>query len=327
MLLGIDIGGTKSRLAACEMQDGKLVRRTDQIYVSSETESLAALVADYRRRHPHPIEAIGIGAAGPVVGRRVKLTNLTWDIDADHLAAVTGTPVTLVNDLVAHAYGLPHVSSEFREVLQAGVVRAGNAAMIAAGTGLGEAILAWDGKRHIPLATEGGHVDFAPPTAEDEGLLPFIRRKHPGHVSWERVVSGRNGWRNIYDYMVERGELKPSAAYAERLQHAEDIGAVIGEALKAGEAFAAPLVRRFVRLYGAEAGNLALKSLAVGGMYVVGSVATKLLPQLRRDGFVESFAAKGRFEPLLKQVPVIVITDPDLAVKGAAAAAFGSFSS
>jgi glucokinase len=322
MLLGIDIGGTKTRIAAFSPDGGRLARRTDQVYASPEVQSLGAVVADYRRRHPHPIEAIGIGAAGPVVGRRVKLTNLSWEIDADQLAATVSVPVVVVNDLVAHGYGLAHAGPEHRIVLQAGVPRAGNAAVIAAGTGLGEAILAWDGKRHIPLATEGGHADFAPPTAEDEGLLPFIRRKHPGHVSWERVVSGRNGWRNIYDYMCERGELTPSPAYTERLRHAEDIGAVIGEALAAGEAFAAPLVRRFVRLYGAEAGNLALKCLAVGGMYVVGAVACKLLPQLRSEGFVEAFAAKGRFEPLLKQVPVIVVTDPDLAVKGAAAAAW-----
>jgi glucokinase len=221
-----------------------------------------------------------------------------------------------LNDLEAHAWGLDDCPPEHIVTLNAGSERRGNRALIAAGTGLGQALLFFDGKRHRPSASEGGHCAFAPVVADDDALLAHIRKTHK-HVSWERVVSGLEGFRNMYDFLVtERGET-PSPALLSASAAGYDLGAAVVETAAAGDAVAQKILRWFARLYGAEAGNLALKGMSIGGLYVGGGIAPRILPYLEAE-FMGGFAAKGRFRELLSAMPVRVVTDPDVALIGAA---------
>lgn len=319
-VLAIDIGGTKVVCARVEARGESLTVFDVVRYPSREHAALATIVADYLNKTKLTVEAVGIGVAGPVQDGVAHVTNLPWTVDARALSrALGGVPVFLLNDLAAHGHGLADVAPEHLLTLHEGQSRPGNRALIAAGTGLGQAILFFDGKRHVPSASEGGHTAFSPLTVDDDDLLRFLRTRYRGHVSWERVVSGLDGFRNLYDFLQSvRGE-RPSAALAAATDGAHDIGEAVLDAAAAGEPFAEKVVRWFVRLYGAETGNLALKALAVGGVYVGGGIAPRLGRRwLEAGGFVAAMTAKGRFADLLAAMPVHVVTDPDLALKGAA---------
>lgn len=321
-ILAVDIGGTKVAAAVFEETGPETMQLTaTERYGSREHEGLGEILNDFLTKLGGTMpRALGIGVAGPVVGRRAQLTNLPWAIDADELQERLGVPVLLVNDLEAHAHGIPHVAPDKRVVLNAGSPRAGNAALIAAGTGLGEAILFWDGKRFQPSASEGGHTSFAPARDEDVELLAFLRKRYE-HVSWERVVSGLDGFRNIYDFLVETKRIDVPKVFQTRVANVHDIGTAVTEAWRDGEPFAAAVVERFVRLYGAEAGNLALKALATSGVYVSGGIVGHLVPLMKQGWFMEAFVAKGRFRQLLERVPVTVLLDEQIGLKGAAAVA------
>jgi glucokinase len=315
-----DIGGTKTNLALFDVAGRTLAPRRETSFPSRAYGSLEAVVAEFLREDHPPIGAAAFGIAGPVIGESVNTTNLPWRVEAEGLRRALSTPrVRLMNDLEATAYGALFLPPEQLETLNAGVPRPGHRGVIAAGTGLGQAFLLWDGKRHVPVATEGGHVDFAPRNAIETELLAFLRRDHE-RVSYERILSGP-GLYNIFRFLAE-GQGRPvDPTVARRLEH-EDPGAVVGEAGTGGAcATCAAAVDLFVDLYGAQAGNLALTVMAVGGVYVGGGIVTKMLPKMRHGMFLRSFVAKGRYRGFVSEIPVWIILEPKTALIGAAEAA------
>ncbi|MEW6746348.1 MAG: glucokinase [Planctomycetota bacterium] len=318
MILAGDIGGTKTHLASFDVQGGNLVIVAEATYPSRDHSSLEEIAGAFLSRLPTRPERACFGVAGPVREGRVRTTNLPWVVDGAHLAMALGIPrVLVINDLEAMAYGVLVVPRKELLVLNEGVAGAtGNAAVIAAGTGLGEAGLFWDGREHRPFACEGGHSDFAPRTDLEADLLAHLVRTF-GHASWERVLSGP-GLRNIYQFLAERepGTANPSVATeTER----PDPAAVISQAaLEKRCPVCEQALDLFVSLYGAEAGNLALKVMATGGVYVGGGIATKIRAKLAEGGFLESFLAKGRMRKLMESIPVRVILTERVSLLGAA---------
>lgn len=318
MILAGDIGGTKTALAW--VHDGAIV--FTRSFPSGKYASLTDIVREFVGRNvPERLRGAGFGIAGPIVNGVVKTTNLPWVIDAADFRDVIGdVPVRLINDLEAIAYGVPVADRGSFVSLNAGRPEArGNAAVIAAGTGLGEAGLFWDGRSHRPFASEGGHTSFAPRDDLEMGLLQYLLAEH-GHVSWERVLSG-SGLHNIYRFLQEE-ELDDEPPWLAERIHAEDPAAVITEcALGHTSTLCEQTLRLFVSLYGAEAGNLALTTLATGGVFVAGGIAPRILPLLTGGAFLESFLAKGRLQPVLQSIPVRVVMNGTVALLGAASAA------
>jgi glucokinase len=263
------------------------------------------------------VTAAAFGVAGPVYEGRVVATNLPWQVEARALAeALGGAPVTLLNDIEALGFAVESLEPRSLATLNAGQQGPGNRAIVAAGTGLGEGLLVWDGARHRPVATEGGHSDFAPRNALEADLLHFLIADY-GHVSWERVLSGP-GLFNVYRFLRDSGRGTETNEVSARLRR-EDPAAVISEtALNGGSPLCTQALDLFVSLYGAESGNVALKALAVGGVYLGGGIAPKILPRLQAGGFMAAFRDKGRMAPLLQRIPVHVVLDPDAAMQGAA---------
>jgi glucokinase len=257
--------------------------------------------------------------AGPVKDGRTETPNLPWVVDARRLADILGVPrVTLLNDLKANAYGLRHLGPTDFAMLQAGAKEAvGNQAILSAGTGLGAAGLYWDGQHHHPFATEGGHADFAPRNRLEADLMEQIAREK-GRVSAERILSG-SGLVRLYRFLRERsGEPEP-AGLAEQFAK-EDAAAVVSRcALDEVDPVCVKALDLFVSIYGAEAGNVALRMLASGGVFLGGGIAPKILSRLKRDGlFMTAFLDKGRMRPLLETVPVLVVLNDRAALWGAA---------
>jgi glucokinase len=325
LILVGDIGGTHARLSL-HAPTGRLVRREDfesRLYPSLEEVAKAFLGASTPRLK---VTAAAFGVAGPVVNGRCVATNLPWVVDERVLARKLAIKrVTLINDLVALALGSLEVSRKKMHPLgDAGVPKkkGANIAVLAAGTGLGEAILVWDGAKFVPSATEGGHTDFAPRDDVEVELLGFLRARF-GHVSYERILSG-DGLGNIYDFFVQAKGLVESAENARAIAGAVDRNATISELGLAQRSDAASrAVRLFASVYGAEAGNLALKTLAVGGVYLCGSIAAHMLPVIDGGGFLRAFNDKGRFGTLMEKIPVALVLDSDVGLAGAARVALG----
>jgi glucokinase len=266
------------------------------------------------------IIAACFGCPGPVRDGRLKLTNLPWTLDARDLArSLAIEHIFLINDLEANGYGIPELAPESMLTLHEGDASAvGNRGLIAAGTGLGEALLIWNGKQHRPIPSEGGHCDFAARTDREIALLKYLRRKLHGRVSWERVVSGI-GIQNIYAFLREV-ERMDEPTWLHKRMAGEDPNAVIGECAENGSSdLCRETVLTFAEAYGAETGNVALKVLALGGMYLGGGIAPKSLKMLAGGGFMQAFLDKGRLSPLLESIPVRVILDESCALLGAAA--------
>jgi glucokinase len=267
------------------------------------------------------VTAAAFGIAGPVVGGRCTATNLPWTIDARALSRKLGIRrVHLLNDLVALSLGALTVGRRKLNILGGAgppKKKGANLAVIAAGTGLGEALLVWDETRFVPSATEGGHTDLAPRDDVQIELFQFLRDKF-GHVSWERVLSG-DGLGSLYDFFRQARSVTESAENTRAVEVASDRNAAIAQLGMAGGSEAASrAVDLFASMYGAEAGNLALKSLAVGGVFVCGNIAARLLPVLARGGFYRAFVDKGRFAPLMERIPIAIVLDPDVGLAGAA---------
>ncbi len=325
-MIAVDVGGTKVSCGVVRV-GAQVEILARQRYESRKHSGLEEILEDFLAG-TRP-DAIGIGVAGPVHEGVARFTNLPWVVDAAQLGARFGSPVTMLNDLEAHAYGLADADPASITELQEGrPVARGNRALIAAGTGLGEAFLVPVRDGYVVSATEGGHCSFAPQEKDDVELLQFLQSRYPGgHVSWERVVSGVFGFRNLYEFLTERrgarpGEELAQAVAAAAATEATDYGAPICAAAEADDPLAVAVVRWFVRLYGAEAGNLALKTLSTGGIYVGGGIAPRIMRWMREDdAFLRAFRHKGRFEALLSAMPVRTVADPDLALKGAARAA------
>ena len=315
-----DVGGTKSVLATFYAEGSALRLIRSERYDNDEFPDFESVVRAFLSdaSPPVPIGGAGFGVAAPMTGRRVRMTNLAWTIDADRLAEILGgVEVALLNDLEAMAYGIGTLDDDDVMTLQAGRPRPGNAALIAAGTGLGEALLIDDGTGYHPSASEGGHADFAPRNPLEVELLQHLWRQFD-HVSYERVVTG-SGLHRIYRFLSDTRRGEEPDWLARALETAEDPAAVISEAGQDGRS---ELCRRalevFVGIYGAEAGNLALKGLSLSGLYVGGGIAPKILPALRDGRFIEAFCAKGRYRPLMEEIPVKVLLNPRAPLRGAA---------
>ena len=319
MILAADVGGTKTHLAL--YRPGTEPRRpvVDRKVSSRDYASLNALILDFLRGSHAEIERATLGIAGPVLENRVTTTNLPWEVSADSLAHdLKAREIWLLNDLEATAWGLATLTLDDLEVLQGGRPTEGNRALIAAGTGLGEALLMWDGTDWLPGASEGGHADFGPRDPFEDELSIYLRAKY-GHVSYERILSGP-GLADLYRFCTETGRGDPDPEVARLFADDADPARVVAEAALAGNCGRARLaLERFVRIYGAEAGNLALKALATGGLFVAGGIAPRILPALKEPGFIEAFTDKGRMTPLLQRMPVLVVRRPETALWGAAA--------
>ena len=272
------------------------------------------------RVHHADILATCFGVPGPVREGRLKLTNLPWVLDCKELSKSLGIQhVFLINDLEANGYGIPELASDKIFTLHAGDETAiGHRGLIAAGTGLGQALLIWDGSHHRPIASEGGHCDFAARSTREIALLEYLRAQLNGRVSWERVVSGL-GIKNIYAFLRDVEKIDEPHWLRDRMK-AEDPNAVIGQCAEDGSSFLCfETMKIFVSAYGAEAGNIALKVLATGGMYLGGGIAPKIIKTLQNGFFTQAFLDKGRLSPLLQSIPVRVILDDTCALLGAAA--------
>ena len=326
MILAGDVGGTKVHLALYQFESGKLKPVRDQKFPAHEFASLEDVVNKFLAADPDTdgkrseIAAACFGCPGPVRDNRLKLTNLPWTLDGRDLQrSLSIEHIFLINDLEANGYGIPELAPESIVTLHPGDAAAvGHRGLIAAGTGLGEALLIWDGKTHRPIPSEGGHCDFAARTDREIALLEYLRRTLNGRVSWERVVSGI-GIQNVYAYLRDVEKMDEPAWLRDRMQ-TEDPNAAIGQAAEDGSS---PLcfetMQTFAAAYGAETGNIALKVLAQGGMYLGGGIAPKALKTLTSGGFMQAFLDKGRLSPVLEPIPVRVILDDTCALLGAAA--------
>jgi glucokinase len=317
MILAGDIGGTSTRLAAFDEAKPNLVPECVEIYKSSDHATLEGMIALFLKTHKIKVTAVCIGFAGPVKRGRAVGTNLPWVISANDLAAnLDLRHASIINDLEANAYGIEVLSSDDYFTLNVGERDdQGNAGLISAGTGLGEAGLAFNGERLMPFATEGGHCDFAPKTEIEIELLQYLQKRYKT-VSWERVVSGM-GLVNIYTFLRDTGRgTDPLELDAEIMTGG---GAAISHAALQGKSKLCDMtLNMFISLYGAEAGNLALKLLATGGMYLGGGIAPKIIERLKTPLFFDAFVSKGRFESLLRAIPVQVILNDQTALLGAA---------
>lgn len=324
MFLAGDIGGTNSRLALFERESSRLRLIAIADYLSNNYSGLDEIVALFLAENSitRAVESAAFGIAGPVEdGQRVHATNFPWVVDKAVLSSNLSTSnVGLLNDLVANAYGTCWLTNKDYFALNTGVPHArSNKAIISAGTGLGEAGLILVDGRYTAVATEGGHCSFAPQRPIEIELFRFLQEKY-GHVSWERVLSGP-GLTNIYEFLCQQAsQSEPAVALAQIPELASlDLPARISQAAILGiDQTAEQALNLFVGFYGSEAGNVALKFLATGAMYVGGGIAPKILPKLQEGRFFASFVSKGRFSKLLKQISIYVILNDRTALLGAA---------
>ena len=321
MILAGDVGGTKVHLALYEFERGQLIHVRDEKFPAQEHAGLEEIVKKFIEESNRPdVTAACFGVPGPVRGGRLKLTNLPWTLDSRELSIALDVPhLFLINDLEANGYGIPELSTDQIFELAAGDPSAvGNRGLVSAGTGLGEALLVWNGKMHTPMASEGGHSDFSARNETEIELLRYLQKTLGGRVSFERVVSGI-GLKNIYAFLRDEKKLEEPAWLKERMQH-EDPNAVIGELGESGQnELCAQTLDIFAAAYGAEAGNMALKVLSVGGMYLGGGIAPKILKKMQDGAFMKAFADKGRLSDLLINMPVRIILESRAALIGAAA--------
>lgn len=318
MILAGDIGGTSTRLALFDSVGGFLRAVARDRYPSRNHSGLAEIVQAFTSVHQCELEAACFGIAGPVRDGRVETPNLPWVIEAVSLATQLRLPrVTLLNDLEANAWGVFTLDDADFATLATGVPAAeGNAAIISAGTGLGEAGYYWDGSRLHPFASEGGHADFAPHDELTVELYRWLHRRY-GHVSFERVVSGP-GLVNIYTFLRDVKHITEPTVLTEAIRSGDPAAAISRAALDESSDLAVAALDLFVALYGAEAGNLALKMKATRGVWLGGGIAPKILARLTRPGFLEAFCDKGRFRSFLEAIPVRVILNDETALRGAA---------
>jgi len=327
MLLAGDIGGTKTNLAVFSPETGWRAPLVEKTFPSSQYPSLEAIVGEFLAQEHFTIDRASFGVAGPVVGSQATITNLPWELDEQHLQAALDIPsVHLLNDLDAIAHAVPFLGPFDLYTLNAGQpVPGGAIAVIAPGTGLGEAYLTWDGTHYRAHTSEGGHADFAPTNAFEIGLLRYVQERYK-HVSFERVCSGK-GLPNIYGYLKESGYAEEPQWLAEQLAAADDRAPIIVKAAlesdknATGDICVATL-NAFVSILGAEAGNLALKVLATGGVYLGGGIPPRILPYLEDERFLQAFRQKGRFTDMLTRVPLHVILNDKVALLGAACHGF-----
>ena len=319
MILAGDIGGTSTRLAYFEVQEGKLTQLVMEKFSSRAHNALAEIVREFMQKHSVKVEYAAFGIAGPVRHQRVEATNLPWVVDAANLKSeLVTTEVSLLNDLEANTYGIFELGPSDFAVINAGnPEEPGNIAVISAGTGLGEAGATWDGMRFVVYASEGGHADFAPRDELEIDLLLYIRQRLGGRVSYERILSGP-GIYNIYQFLRDTKRGEEEAWLRDELKQGDPSAIVSQHGLDGTSELCSRTLDLFVELYGAEAGNLALKMMATRGVFVGGGIAPKILPKMLTGSFLQAFAEKGRFEKLLRSIPVRILLNDQAALFGAA---------
>ena len=318
MILAGDVGGTKVHLALYDFTKGSLQHTRDGRYPAKDYSGLEEIVKEFLRNDE--VTSACFGVPGPVRDGRLRLTNLPWTLDSRELAHnLKIQHVFLINDLEANGYGIAELKPDQIFTLSEGdPSQIGNRALISAGTGLGEGILIWNGKQHIPMPSEGGHTDYAPRNEDEIDLLRFLKQKYNGRISFERVVAGM-GMTSIYEFLRDVRGMEEPSWLADRIA-AEDPNAVITElALSAKSELCEKTLDMFVSAYGAEAGNLALKILSIGGIYLGGGIAPRILEKLKDGTFMKAFTDKGRLSQLLINMPVRVILESRAALLGAAA--------
>ena len=318
MILAGDIGGTNARLAVFDVLDGRFSLISASVFPSREYSSLDEIVSKFVRTanvHPH---AACFGVAGPVRNGRVEASNLPWIIESKRLAEELDLKkALLINDLEANAWGIAFLDpADLVSLNQVKGTPVGNQAVISAGTGLGEAGVYWDGTKHLVFASEGGHADFAPRNELETELLRYLRVRF-GHVSYERIVSGP-GLVNVFNFLRDTGRGVEPKWLADEMLHSDPAAAISRAAIDGKCGLSEQAIDLFVSIYGAEAGNLALKIMATGGIYLGGGIAPKMLPKLAGPLFMEGFLSKGRMQHLLEAIPVRVITNDKVALLGAA---------
>jgi len=322
VVLAGDIGGTKTRLGLFIQGKRMPVPKIIETYASRNAPHLYAVIEKFLEKHSDPIAGACFGIAGPVMYGRCSATNLPWEVSESRIKKRFGWPcVSLVNDLAATALTVPFLRDKELFPLNRGKIRRGqNIAILAPGTGLGEAMLFYHDGRHAPVDSEGGHVDFSPTCEDQVGLWRHLSRRF-GHVSVERVLSGP-GLVNIYSWLKDTGRYREPEWLRKRL-HEEDAGKVITEnAMENGHPLCSKSLEIFISILGAAAGNLALTAMARGGIYLGGGICPKILPGLKEGGFMKAFVNKGRFSVFMEEVPVKVILNERAALLGAAKCAF-----
>jgi len=323
MILAGDIGGTHTRLAFFDVANSQLRPVALSVFTSREFKGLDEIAAAFVNDSNLRPDAACFGVAGPVRDGRVETPNLPWIVESERLAQELHlSEVALINDLEANAWGIATLKAN--DVVSLNPLTpslAGNQAVISAGTGLGEAGMYWDGEQFHILASEGGHADFAPRTELEIELLRYLAARY-GRVSYERVISGP-GLVNIFDFLRDTHRGTEPAWLAQEMQ--SDPAAAIAQAAMDGRcALCEQALDTFISLYAAEAGNLALKLMATGGVYLGGGIAPKVLPKLTSPLFMQSFVSKGRMQPLLESIPVRVIVNDKTALMGAARCALAA---
>jgi glucokinase len=318
IILAGDIGGTKCNIAVFRVVSDTLTMERNERFHSSAYPGLNAILREFLAEEKRAIVAACFGVPGPVKNGRAHPTNLTWGVDAEELASEFEiTYVKILNDLEANAYGIAELKESDFAIIQKGSPEAeGNRCVVSPGTGLGEGGLFWDGKKHRVWACEGGHTDFAPRNELEIALLEYLIKQY-GHVSCERVVSGM-GIENIYKFLRDTGRGKEVPEVVAEMK-AGDAGAVISRHAAIGDCtICVQTVEIFVSCLGAEAGNMALKSMATGGVFLGGGIPAKMISQIRSVAFTHSFNDKGRLAALMQSMPVKVILNDQAALLGAA---------
>jgi glucokinase len=318
MILAGDIGGTNARLAYFQPQNGHLRLISERVYPSREHSEFGEIVSQFLDDSGTRPEVACFGIAGPVHNGRVETSNLPWVIEQSRLAKQIHLPATLlINDLEASAWGIGAlVDGDLVPLNKIDGPAVGNQAVIAPGTGLGEAGLFWDGTRHHVFACEGGHTDFGPQNDVQIELLRFLQKRFK-HVSYERILSGP-GLVNVYEFLRESGSAKPSPELEAAIKKSDPAAAISRAALDGSSPLAEKSLELWISVFGAEAANLALKTMATGGLFLAGGISPKILPKLKEPLFMQNFLEKGRLRPLVEAVPVQVVTNDKAGLLGAA---------
>lgn len=314
-----DIGGTKTVLALLSPEEGPYQPIQAEVFPSAAYPSLESIVRTFLKERSTRVIGASFGVAGPVIDGRSQITNLDWLVDAEALSReLGGAPVEVLNDLFSIAQGIPYLDPQHLETLVPGTaVEHGALAVIAPGTGLGEGYLVWTGERYQPYPSEGGHASFGPQTPLELELLNFLLTRFK-HVSFERVCSGI-GMSNLYTFLREsKGYPEPDWLRDQLASVADPTPIIVANALENKAEICARTVELFTSILGSEAGNLALKVLATGGVYIGGGIPPRILPFLRKRAFRQAFTSKGRFAEMLNRVPVYLILHPQAALFGAA---------